>query len=170
MVEQMSLFSLDSCYGKTYQGHYPAHQETKGQISKPSSQSVLESKKRMPLMCLSLKAVGQMPEFSWEEDGALLGKYQTYNISDAPKDGKDWLFCATSMEWLPQKSCLSSILLEADPKYRLSVKACQGILNRASRRGKALPGILETALKQMIQQSNEDGYDSKEEYESDLLL
>ena len=157
-AKQLSLFDQDSCYGRMYQVRSQAPQATKERTSKPSLQSVLESKKRMPLMCLSLRGGGQIPEYSWEEDGALLGKYQTYNISDAPKDGNDWLFCATSMEWLPRKSCLSNILQEADPKYRLSVKACQGILNRASRRGKALPDVLETALKQMIQRGSEELY------------
>lgn len=42
---------------------------------------------------------------------------------------------------------LSEILEEnADPKYRLSARACQGILNRAERRGKELPPELEAAL------------------------
>jgi len=33
------------------------------------------------------------------------------------------------------------------PKYLLSPKACQGILRRAEKRGKALPPLLEAALK-----------------------
>jgi len=42
---------------------------------------------------------------------------------------------------------LSDILEEnPDPKYDLSAKACQGILNRANRRGKDLPAELRTAL------------------------
>ena len=42
---------------------------------------------------------------------------------------------------------LSDILeRDPDPKYRLSAKACQGILNRAQRRGKALPEQLKAAL------------------------
>ena len=42
---------------------------------------------------------------------------------------------------------LSDILQpDADPKYNLSPKACQGILNRAKRRGKVLPQMLEDAL------------------------
>lgn len=41
-----------------------------------------------------------------------------------------------------------SAILEASPplKYSLSAKACQGILNRAERRGKPLPPALKTAL------------------------
>ena len=41
-----------------------------------------------------------------------------------------------------------SQILEDSPhqKYSLSAKACQGILNRANRRGKKLPEMLEKAL------------------------
>lgn len=46
-----------------------------------------------------------------------------------------------------RESHLSQILEEnPHPKYCLSAKACQGILNRANRRGKKLPEILEKAL------------------------
>lgn len=36
-------------------------------------------------------------------------------------------------------------------RYFLSARACQGILTRASRRGKALPDLLKTALLDMIE-------------------
>ena len=46
-------------------------------------------------------------------------------------------------------SSLSQILQEGVPeKYYLSPKACQGILRRASVRGKKLPAVLEKALLQ----------------------
>jgi hypothetical protein len=46
------------------------------------------------------------------------------------------------------ESHLSQILEDnPHPKYSLSAKACQGILNRASRRGKKLPEPLENALR-----------------------
>jgi hypothetical protein len=49
------------------------------------------------------------------------------------------------------ESHLSQILEDTPhPKYYLSAKACQGILNRASRRGKKLPPMLQEALEQMI--------------------
>jgi hypothetical protein len=42
---------------------------------------------------------------------------------------------------------LSDILEEnPDPKYFLSQKACRGILRRAEKRGKKLPGALQQAL------------------------
>ena len=50
------------------------------------------------------------------------------------------------------ESHLSWILEDNVPeKYYLSARACQGILNRASRRGKALPEILHAALLDMIE-------------------
>lgn len=48
---------------------------------------------------------------------------------------------------IPNPTKLSEILQEnPDEKYRLSAKACQGILNRANRRGKELPPELKAAL------------------------
>ena len=48
---------------------------------------------------------------------------------------------------VPNPTKLSQILQSnADPKYHLSAKACQGILNRAERRGKDLPEALLKAL------------------------
>jgi hypothetical protein len=50
---------------------------------------------------------------------------------------------------------LSDILeLMADKKYHLSAKACQGILNRAERRGKQLPPMLKEALLQTIERES----------------
>ena len=46
---------------------------------------------------------------------------------------------------------LSAILEDCPPpKYFLSAKACQGILNRAERRGKKLPEELEMALRVQV--------------------
>ena len=48
-------------------------------------------------------------------------------------------------------SHLSQILEEEVlPKYYLSPRACQGILNRADKRGKPLPKILREALEEQI--------------------
>lgn len=55
-------------------------------------------------------------------------------------------------------SRLSQILEEcAPPKYRLSARACQGILTRAERRGKELPPILKLALESVIAEENAGG-------------
>ena len=53
-------------------------------------------------------------------------------------------------------SRLSQILEDnPHPKYCLSEKACQGILNRANKRGKKLPKILEQALIRQSASKNE---------------
>lgn len=58
-----------------------------------------------------------------------------------------------------RESRLSWILEDNVPeKYYLSARACEGILNRASRRGKALPEILHTALLDMIEWWKERGH------------
>lgn len=50
------------------------------------------------------------------------------------------------------ESLLSQILeVDVPLKYFLSARACRGILTSASRRGKALPDLLKTALLDMIE-------------------
>lgn len=74
--------------------------------------------------CVSfaISAASQRPKF-----------YLTLNFGEKPR--------------VPNPTKLSEILEpDADPKYRLSAKACQGILNRAERRGKELPKALLDAL------------------------
>lgn len=59
--------------------------------------------------------------------------YLTMNIGEKPR--------------VPNPTKLSQILTEnPDPRYNLSERACQGILNRAERRGKELPPELKMAL------------------------
>ena len=60
---------------------------------------------------------------SWEMGGALLGEYTMHSFGECPNEERE--------------SRLSQILEEQPhPKYCLSAKACQGILNRAEKRGK----------------------------------
>ena len=55
---------------------------------------------------------------------------------------------------------LSDTLEEnADPKYQLSARACQGILNRAAKRGKALPPELKEALEAQAGLGEEEEFD-----------
>ena len=62
-----------------------------------------------------------------------LGYCLTLNLSEHPR--------------VANPSKLSQILeAKTDPKYQLSPRACQGILNRAERRGKELPTELKAAL------------------------
>lgn len=51
-----------------------------------------------------------------------------------------------------------SQILEVTPhrKYSLSAKACEGILRRASNRGKELPQMLKDALVQQIERSKNE--------------
>ena len=64
----------------------------------------------------------------------------TLNIGEKPRE--------------PNPTKLSQILeTEADPKYRLSSRACRGILNRAERRGKELPRELKEALEEQIREA-----------------
>lgn len=73
-----------------------------------------------------------------EIDGALRGEPLTLNFGESPSEERE--------------SRLSWILEDNVPeKYYLSIRACEGILSRASRRGKALPEILHTALIDMIE-------------------
>ena len=84
------------------------------------------------------KENGAKPEQSPETDGLWHGDSSTVNISEWPS--------AESV------SLLSSTLeVNAPEKYYLSARACQGILTRASRRGKKLPDLLQTALLEMIE-------------------
>ena len=78
-------------------------------------------------------SVGRLLEPYWETGGLLLGEYTMHSFGEYPSEERE--------------SRLSQILEDRPhPKYCLSAKACQGILNRANRRGKKLPEMLEMAL------------------------
>lgn len=85
----------------------------------------------------------------WEDDGALRGECSTRNTGESPN--------------VAVESRLSQIL-EATPhgKYCLSGKACQGILRRAERRGKALPPVLKAVLLAQSE-SGEDATEAEKE-------
>lgn len=81
---------------------------------------------------------GAKPEQSPETDGLWHGDSWMLNTGEFPNAERE--------------SRLSWILEDNVPqKYYLSARACQGILTRASRRGKALPDLLKTALLEMIE-------------------
>ena len=127
---QMSLFDQDTWFGKMFQEPCP---QTKEKTSDASLKKRQGSSKRMPLYLDLRKTDGHTPDASWEMGGALLGVYTMHSFGEFPKE--------------ENASLLSQILVEeAHPKYSLSAKACQGILNRANRRGKKLPEILQKAL------------------------
>lgn len=106
---------------------------TKGRISPPSSRASSASRARPLLTCLSLHPGGQMRDALWQADARLHGVYSMRNISASPNDAA--------------ASTLSQIL-QADPhpRFFLSPRAAQGILNRAARKNKTMPTPLKQAL------------------------
>ena len=118
----------DTQSGKMYAGHSPP---TKERISRPSSKVSARSKD-VKLMRLDLRNGTTLEKF-WEMISQSHGGYLTLNTGECPKE--------------ENVSFLSQILEENPPeKYYLSQKACQGILRRASARGKRLPEVLRKAL------------------------
>ena len=95
-------------------------------------------------MCLNLRAearqtdlLGSMQEAYWEMGIPSHGARSTLNTGEYPN--------------AVVESTLSQILqVDAPKKYYLSAKACLGILNRAERRGKKLPEMLEEALRETL--------------------
>jgi hypothetical protein len=124
--------------GKMYPEHSAAIKaETSLQSSKRS--------RKLPTptyMCLNLKArqtdlFGNTQVKLWETAGPLHGEQWTLNTGEYPS--------------AVVESTLSQILqANAPEKYYLSARACQGILNRAERRGKKLPEMLEAALMEVV--------------------
>ena len=87
-------------------------------------------------------------EFRKDADGLLSLPIST---DSAPPKFSLTLNCGEKPQ-IPNPTKLSEILEPVvDPKYNLSAKACQGILNRAARRGKELPKALLDALTEQAQ-------------------
>ena len=133
--DQFSLFDQDSWSGKMSPEHsVPTEEKT----SKPSSKkSAASSAKKLPLF-LFLKTDGRKADASaeWVTPAApfpSLGDYTMHSFGESPNE--------------ENASRLSQILEDSPhPKYCLSARACEGILNRAERRGKELPKELKEAL------------------------
>ena len=173
MGEQLTLQDLGMLSTKTYRAHSQAI-ETNSEAVKTSAASSKHSHKSSKKMFafLDLRANGPQAEASsWTTD-RLLGDYTMLNGSECRKDGSASLCYVTSTDLLHQGFCLtlnlsekprianpsllSEILEEdADPRYNLSSKACRGILNRANKRGKRLPEVLEEALRSQITDEEE---------------
>ena len=166
MDEQISLFDLGMPYTKMWQEPIAV---TKEPTSKPSSRKSSGSQNRnLPMFLFLRKESGQKQDASWETLGALLGDSTMLNITAFRTDGRELLYSPISADIPLPEFCLalnigespreemptylSDVLEEnADPKYNLSPKACQGILNRAKARGKELPEILRIALEKQAQ-------------------
>ena len=131
---QVSMFDLDSQYGRTFREHSAQEKaKTSKQSSKPSAESAMK-----PFLFLNLKkANGIQLDASWETATALPGASMTLNTGEYPSEERE--------------STLSQILEANVPeKYYLSAKACAGILRRAERRGKELPTRLKEALEEVV--------------------
>lgn len=141
---QVSMFGAESVCSKMFPDFCP---QTTAKTSEPSWKKLQGSHTR-PFLFLDLTAgSGQAREPLSVTDGLLRGECTTLDFGESRNGGEDSLFSPTSMACLPLRSCLSAILEKnPDPKYNLSPKACQGILNRADRRGKKLPEALRIAL------------------------
>ena len=125
----------NSLFGKTSPEHSAA---TKERTSVSSSKSLSKSSSRRPLCLRFLRKDGPTQTVTSETDGALLTEFLTLNTGEFPS--------------VAVESTLSSILeVNVPEKYYLSARACEGILRRAERRGKALPEMLKAALEQMIE-------------------
>ena len=126
-----------SLFGKTSQEHSVPMEE---KISEPCWKN-LPAWNNQTLQFLDLRvggADGAKQEQSPETDGLWLGDSLMLNIGESPKE--------------ESVSLLSQILeVNVPQKYYLSARACQGILTRASRRGKKLPDLLQMALLEMIE-------------------
>ena len=124
--------------------------QTVEKTSAPSLKKRQKSQTKMPLF-LDMRGDGLLPGASWEMGGPLLGEYTMRSFGEYPSEERE--------------SRLSQILEEKPhPKYSLSAKACQGILNRANRKGKELPQILKDALESQARSPSKSGGGS--EYDS----
>lgn len=163
---QASLFAADMPSMKT--SPVPSAATGAGTSRRSSRRSSASSSRARPIFHFLTRGGGATAEGSmeWEPTDSpfpSLGGSMTLNTGASRKDGSAsvcWLispdlqrlgFCLT----LNTSECprtarptkLSQILeVSPDSKYALSAKACQGILNRAERRGKELPPELKAAL------------------------
>ena len=153
------IFSRDIWSGKMLQEHSVQTTETISELSLKKS-AKLQTKTPM-FLNLKKGKDGQTQDVSWVTDIQLLGDCMMHNIGECHNEESAYVYSLTSTENPPQRYYLNlsekpsipkptklSQILESnpDPKYNLSAKACQGILNRAEKRGKELPELLRIAL------------------------
>lgn len=174
MVEQVSLFDLDTPSTKTFPEHSaPTRAKTSERSCNRSSASL--SKKRPTFLCLRADGANSGRSAEWEtmeHPFPWLGELTMHSTAVSHKDGKESVYWLTSADIRRQRYCLTlntgkrprkviRVLLRdiletnPDPKYNLSAKACQGVLNRAQNRQKKLPEQLYAALKAQIERERE---------------
>lgn len=161
MEGQVSLSDVDGWCGKTCRE--PLVQEhQKGKISESCLKKSQKSQMKVPLFLDLRTENGHQADVSWETDGQSLGCFMMHSTTAHLKGAEEYVCVLTSTEnphqeyylncgekpLTPNPTKLSQILEWGSntEKYKLSPKACQGILNRAERRGKELPKILKEAL------------------------
>ena len=115
----------------------PEHSRlTRARTSEQSLKACAGSRTK-PFLFLEVRN-GQTQERYWQTVSPSHGESLTRNTGEVPKEENE--------------STLSQILIANAPeKYCLSPKACRGILQRASKRGKELPPLLKAALERQAQ-------------------
>ena len=177
-VEQLSMLDQDTWSGKTSPEHSAPTKEKTSELSwkKWQGSSMKES------LFLDLRKVsGEQQESSSVTDTQSHGESSMHSIGAYRSGEEGFVSLLTSMDTQHLKSYLARIntteapsevieshlsdILETnpDPKYNLSAKACQGILNLENRRGKVLPQILKEALEQVIARDQACIYKREEE-------
>lgn len=139
--EQISLFDRDGWFGKMSAEFFP---QTEVRTFEQSSRKRQELPIVIPqFLDLRTGSPGLILGVFWQTDGLSLGGYIPQSFGVAPKGVIE--------------SHLWQILEDKPhPKYCLSEKACQGILNRANKRGKELPTLLREALEQSVSKKEQD--------------
>lgn len=133
LAGQMSMFDPDLPFGKMFP--VPIQATTEGTSKRYSKHSAILDGPEIMYLCLKN---GGAQDASWAKVTALPGAHMMLNTGMGPLNGES-------------ASTLSQILqANAPEKYYLSKKACQGILNRAKKRGKELPKVLMEALMEVI--------------------
>lgn len=161
---QLQMDFLDSPSGKTYREPLAAMEERTSALScnpsaileRDAGQNAIteeiartrdvmgwqekkeKATKKNTLLFLDLRRRGGiLLGVSWEKVSALPGVCMTLNFGEYPS--------------VARESTLSQILqMNAPEKYCLSTRACQGIINRAAKRGKELPAMLMDALLEVV--------------------
>lgn len=175
MEGQIGFFAQDTESLKTYPDY---SQATPAKTSERFSRKSQGLSAQMPLMCLCLTAGNgptQDASSEWvktESPLAWRGNCTTLNTGESRSDVNGFVSWQISTDYrlpkfyltlnigekprIPNPTKLSQILVEnPDEKYRLSAKACRGILNRAAKRGKELPPELKRALEEQSVSKNE---------------
>ena len=149
---QKRLFDLDSSCGKMLPGHSVP---TKGKTSEQSLKKPQGSSTQMSQFLDLRTGNGKNQDTYWQTGTVLRGAHMMANTGESPSSTQVAIWSKQVHPNVVVESRLSQIL-EANPpqKYCLSPAACRGILNRARKRGKVLPPILQEALERQAAQAS----------------